>query len=79
LIGTEDKERLASMMKKKEQFGKAMFVFMLLYTIGGLIASLYFGGLGFILYMPVGLGVFGLLKAFVDNQVDLTISLNQTV
>ncbi|WP_447044375.1 hypothetical protein [Vreelandella sp. H-I2] len=79
LIGTEDKERLASVMKKKEQFGKAMFVFMLLYTIGGLIVSLYFGGLGFILYMPVGLGIFGLLKAFVDNQADLTISLNQTV
>ncbi|MDQ7734689.1 hypothetical protein QT231_18420 [Halomonas sp. SpR1] len=78
LIGTEDKDRLASVMKKRERFGKTMVVFMLLYTIGGLIVSLYFGGLGFILYMPVGLGIFGLLKALVDNQTDLTISLNQT-
>ncbi|MFJ5535731.1 hypothetical protein [Vreelandella titanicae] len=50
---------------------------MLLYTLGGLIVSLYFGGLGFILYMPVGLGIFGLLKALVDNQADLTIGLNK--
>jgi len=77
LIGTEDKNRLASVMKKRERFGKAMVVFMLLYTLGGLIVSLYFGGLGFILYMPVGLGVFGLLKALVDNQTDLTIGLNK--
>ncbi|AQU83630.1 MULTISPECIES: hypothetical protein [unclassified Halomonas] len=76
LIGTEDKDRLASVMKKKERFGKAMFAFMVPYAIGGLIVSLYFGGLGFLLYMPVGLGIFSLLKMLFDNQPDLTISLN---
>ena len=76
-IETQEKNRLASAMKKKEWFGKAMVVFMLLYTIGGLIVSLYFGGLGFILYMPIGIGIFALLKVLVDNQRDLTISLTQ--
>ncbi|MCC5904246.1 MAG: hypothetical protein JJT87_20235 [Halomonas sp.] len=64
-------------MKKKERLGKAMVVLMFFYTVGGLIVSLYFGGLGFILYMPLGLGAFGLMKALVDNQPDLTISLKQ--
>ncbi|MGP9767978.1 hypothetical protein ACT3UM_19865 [Halomonas sp. AOP13-D3-9] len=75
LIGTEDKDLLTSTMKKKERFGKAMFVFMVPYIIVGLIVSLSFGGLGFMLYMPVGLLAFSLLKMLFDNQPDLTINL----
>lgn len=77
LLGAEEEGLLAALMKKKERFGKAMFVFMVPYAIGGLIVSLYFGGLGFMLYMPVGLVIFSLLKMLFDNQPDLTIGLNQ--
>jgi len=74
-IGAEDKHLLASAMKKKERFGKVMFVFMVPYIIVGLLVSLSFGGLGFMLYMPVGLLAFSLLKMLFDTQPDLTISL----
>lgn len=75
LIETEDKGHLTSTMKKKERFGKIMLVFMVPYIIIGLLVSLSSGGLGFILYMPVGLLAFSLLKTLFDNQPDLTISL----
>lgn len=35
LIGAEEEGLLAAFMKKKERFGKAMFVFMVPYAIGG--------------------------------------------
>lgn len=75
LIGTEDKDRLTSTMKKKERFGKVMFVFMVPYIIVGFLVSLSSGGIGFMLYMPVGLLAFSLLKMLFDNQPDLTINL----
>lgn len=79
LIEAEEAELLAAFMKNKERFGKAMSVFMVPYAIGGLIVSLYFGGLGFMLYMPVGVVIFALLKMLFDNQPDLTISLNKAL
>ncbi|MBD3895340.1 hypothetical protein IEI94_05700 [Halomonas sp. ML-15] len=75
-MGEEDESRLVEFMKKKERFGKAMFVFMLPYMIGGLAVSLYFGGLGFMLYMPVGIAGFALLKVLFDNQSDMTVRFN---
>lgn len=45
------------------------------YIIIELIVSLYIGGLGFMLYMPVGLLAFSLLKMLFHNQPELTVSL----
>ncbi|MBF8224438.1 hypothetical protein [Halomonas sp. 328] len=64
-------------MKRKGRFGKAMFAFMLPYGIGGLIVALFFGGLGFMLYLPVGLVIFSLLKLLFDNRSDLSVRLDQ--
>ncbi|TVU91574.1 hypothetical protein [Vreelandella titanicae] len=75
LIETEDRDHLTSTMKKKERFGKIMLVFMVPYIIVGLLVSLSSGGLGFMLYIPVGLLAFSLLKMLFDNQPDLTINL----
>lgn len=76
-IQAEEEEQLADFMKRKGRFGKAMFAFMLPYGIGGLIITLFFGGLGFMLYLPVGLVIFSLLKLVFDNSSDLSIRLDQ--
>lgn len=76
-IQDEEGGLLADFMKRKGRFGKAMFAFMLPYVIGGLIVSLFFGGLGFMLYLPVGLVIFALLKLVFDNQSDLSIRLDR--
>ncbi|MGR2738704.1 hypothetical protein ACUY1T_09665 [Billgrantia sp. Q4P2] len=75
LLGKEERDGLAAFIKKKDRFGKAMFVFMLIYALGGLIVSLFFGGLGFLLYMPMGLVVFSCLKMLFDSKTDLSIRL----
>lgn len=41
----------------------------------GIVVFFCFGGLGFMLYVPVGLLAFSLLKMLFDNQPDLTVSL----
>ncbi|MCE8036114.1 MAG: hypothetical protein ACXIU5_16885 [Halomonadaceae bacterium] len=75
LLGKEEEGKLAAFMKKKDRFGKAMFVFMCAYSLGGLVVSLLFGGLGFVLYMPVGLVAFTALKMSFDSRSDLSIRL----